>query len=37
MSLTLREQLREAALHLAVIALSAPIFFTLADWLRSFP
>lgn len=34
MNLSFREQLREAAMHLAAIALSAPIFFTLADWLK---
>lgn len=30
--LTRREQFREAFIHLAVIAVAFPIFFTLADW-----
>lgn len=28
----IREQIREALIHLAVIAVAFPIFFTLADW-----
>lgn len=31
----LKAQLHEALMHLAVIVLSSPILFTLADWLRS--
>ena len=34
MKLSFREQLSEAAMHLAVIALASPILFTLADWLK---
>lgn len=32
--LSIREQLRDAALHLAVFVLTFPILFTAADWLR---
>lgn len=32
--LSIREQLREAALHLAVFVLTFPILFTAASWLR---
>lgn len=34
MRLTLPEQIRQAAIHLAVMALTFPIFFELAHWLR---
>ena len=32
--LPIREQLREAAIHLAVMILTFPILFTAATWLR---
>lgn len=32
--LPIREQLREAALHLAVFVVAFPILFELAHWLR---
>ncbi|WIY54114.1 hypothetical protein O9Z70_06230 [Devosia sp. YIM 151766] len=32
--LSIREQLREAAIHLAVMVLIFPFIFTAADWLR---
>lgn len=32
--LSIREQFREAALHLAVMVLTFPFIFTAADWLR---
>jgi hypothetical protein len=33
-SLPLSEQIRDALTHLAVMAVSFPIFFIAADWLR---
>lgn len=32
--LSIREQLREAAIHLAVFVIAFPILFTAASWLR---
>lgn len=32
--LSIREQLREAALHLAVFVVATPILFIAASWLR---